>query len=148
MTPIRLMPNGTIEADSPSEFAAVYKIAMAVTSNTPQLESKSSLSSVEQFVADFPAMWIRWKSTVHAVIIHLASKSNHATDQELKAILGYTAPGNFQLAGTLQAIGKVTAYSDVLIRTPAGSAERKAGAKYRYALTAQAKRAVIEHGLM
>ncbi|MDA1256249.1 MAG: hypothetical protein O3C10_00160 [Chloroflexi bacterium] len=82
----------------------------------------------------------------------MASGSGRATDQELKSILGYTRPGNAQLAGTLQTIGKVATaagfrYTDVIIKKLADSSEQQSGSKYSFELTAQAKRAIREHGL-
>ena len=145
--PIRLLPDGTIETDTISEFGEAIKLRQELerADNSPRTER---VGSVDEYKRIFPKMWDRWSKNVRHVLLQLYVSPNGKKDRALKNLLGYTAPGNYQLAGTLQAIGKVAKrygaqYQDVIIF----SKTAESNSTYLYELTAQTRAAMAESGL-
>lgn len=69
----------------------------------------------------------------------------------VKQTIGYEKPGNWELAGTLQAIGKVDArhgyrYGALIEKRPLGPGDPRAanGAQYVYRLTERARQRVLK----
>ncbi|MDA0676888.1 MAG: hypothetical protein O2788_02655 [Chloroflexi bacterium] len=144
--PIRILPNGTIEADSADEFVSAYELWAKVAKPLSAGHLPNRVTT-QSYTEAFPAMWELWSDSVKLSLAWmLRSPMNGVTDSELKHHLGYTNEGNYQLAGTLQALGKVAkrfgfSYSDVVTKT---NVSRGNKTKISYSLTDQTKQAMTK----
>lgn len=146
--PIRIKPDGVIEADTVQEFEQALRIADLAHRLKSSGQEERNASNVQEFVEVFPLIWHSLGEKPQQVLTRLFEDSNGLTDVDLNNLLGYPIEQNYRLAGTMQAIGKVAKrhgyqYVDVISRRPVGVDQGSDSApKYRYELTARARSAV------
>ncbi len=138
---IRILPDGTMEADTPAEFKAAanawHKLTTGVVDTALPTRRRS-------FESAFPEMWESWGTNIQLALTWLYHRTSPMSDSNLKKQLGYSDRSNHQLAGTMQGIGKVTKrlgfdYSDVIEK---GSVTRGNGTGITYFLTQRARDAM------